>query len=270
MFTPTAIFAKQPLPVAPPLPDMPTDGLLWWFDFSDTNSYPGTGTVVDNLSTDPNTGGDQLNLTGGTYTSEGTYYYYDFASSAQYAGGTMTYTGSVGGSNDFSVVQVGRLGSAQQYISTFFWGTAGFEAGYSGWTAGATSPDGRIAVDLWGDGPTFGANTKAWTTTSNQMNFMVWRKASGNMTTANTTITYPDGVGGITNYTGGGIDVLASSGTDTPNITAIDMGLNGYNTSGGGGGNLKSVAFLVYDREITDAECQDILDYYTAKGITLV
>ena len=269
MFTPTAIFANQPLPT-PAAVEMPKNGLLWWYDFNDTNSYPGTGTTVDNLSTDPNTGADQLNLTGGTYTSEGTYHYYNFANNSEYAGASQTYTGSVGGSTDLTIVQVGRLGSAEQYFSSFLFGQAGFEAGFSGWTAGATSPNGRIAWDLWGDGPTFGANSITWTTSANQMSFSIFRKVSGNMTTGNVTISFPDGAGGLDHYTGGGLDTLASSGTETPGLTAVDIGLNGYNTSGGGGANFKSVVFAVYDREITDAECQQIYDYYDAKGITLV
>ena len=261
----------------PPAFDMPTTGLLWWYDSNNTDSYPGSGGSVYNLSTDVNTSGDTLALFPGgsppTLVDDGGVNVFQCSTLQTISAGGLTATGSATGNKDLTIVQIARhRSSSPSQFSTFLFGNSGFAQGFTGWNLNSAN---RIGFDMFGNGPTYGAGSKVWSTTSGEHNLVILRRRGGeDFIQTNVSFVYPDGAGSLLFYTGSGgsypIDVLQTQANDTPNLPSISISMNGYNTVAGGGANANVAVFAAYDRYITDTECQEILDYYENEGFTLV
>ena len=73
-FTPFAFREQRDLTQRIPFPDIVTDGLVWYMDSDNTDSYPGTGTIVKNLVNLTHTG----SLNNVNVDTSGSLTYFDF------------------------------------------------------------------------------------------------------------------------------------------------------------------------------------------------
>jgi hypothetical protein len=266
-------FGEGIVPPPPPVPgNIPTSGLVYQYDLTDTNSYPGSGTTVTNLGS----GAGNLSIygSGGAFTNiSGNNYYFRSNGAGGSLVNTSTLDSSLTGNQDMTIIVVGNRTATGVGTSNWFMGTANPDNGYCGYDAGLGTRS--MAWNLWANNvlfPATGGNklimpsTSAATTT---FALYAMRTPSGGAHNATTDNVWVDG-NVYTNTVGTYILDQSSGGAPTPSIGSTGISMNGYSTTSAGGEDCAFVSFLVYNRELSDSECQDIQDWYTnTRGITI-
>jgi hypothetical protein len=254
--------------ISPP----PTSGLVYHYDLTNASSYPGSGTTVTNLGS----GAGNLTIygSGGTFTNiSGSNYYFRSNGAGGSLVNTSTLDSSLTGNQDMTIIMVGNRTGVEAGTSNWFLGTANPTNGYCGYDSGISATR-SMAWNLWADNSVFPAtggnklimpSTSAATTT---FALYAMRCPGGGAHNAATVNMWVDGE---VYTTTSGTYVLdnSSGGTPTPNIGTSGISMNGYSTTSAGGEDCAFVAFLVYNRQLSDSEVQGIQNYYVSRGITI-